>query len=96
MDPGLHRPSPHAFGRAERAGLRGSGSLKLAWNAAEPDEGENKPKTTTRRDLSKRLKLHGIKRQKVPKKQGLKKHQKNHSLACKKSSRISNTKRTLM
>ena len=39
MDPGLHRPSPHAFGRAERAGLRGSGSLKSAWNAAEPDEG---------------------------------------------------------
>ena len=35
-----------------------------------------------------RLKLHGIKRQKVPKIQGLKKHQKNHSLACKKSSRF--------
>ena len=31
-----------------------------------------------------RLKLHGIKRQKVPKIQGLKKHQKNDSLACKK------------
>ena len=35
-----------------------------------------------------RLKLHGMKRQKVPKIQGLKKHQKNHSLACKKSSRF--------
>ena len=35
-----------------------------------------------------RLKLHGIKRQKVPKIHGLKKHQKNHSLACKKSSRF--------
>ena len=34
------------------------------------------------------LKLHGIKRQKVPKIQGLKKHQKNHSLACQKSSRF--------
>ena len=33
-----------------------------------------------------RLKLHGIKRQKAPKIQGLKKHQQNHSLACKKSS----------
>ena len=43
-----------------------------------------------------RLKLHGIKRQKVPKIHGLKKHQKNHSLACKKSSRFRNTKRTLM
>ena len=43
-----------------------------------------------------RLKLHGIKRQKVPKIHGLKKHQKNHSLACKKSSRFWNTKRTLM
>ena len=31
-----------------------------------------------------RLKLYGIKRQKVPKIHGLKKHQKNHSLACKK------------
>ena len=55
MDPGLHRPSPRAFRRAERAGLRGSGSPKSAWNAAEPDEGENKPKTTTREDLSKLL-----------------------------------------
>ena len=55
MYPGLHRPSPHAFGRAERAGLRGSGSLKSAWNAAEPDEVENKPKTTTGEDLSKLL-----------------------------------------
>ena len=36
--------------------------------------------------LLRRLKLHGIKRQKVPKIHGLKKHQKNHSLACKKSS----------
>ena len=35
-----------------------------------------------------RLKLHGIKQQTVPKIQGLKKHQKNHSLACKKSSRF--------
>ena len=35
-----------------------------------------------------RLKLHGIKRQKVPKIQGLKKHQKNHSLACQKSRRF--------
>ena len=43
-----------------------------------------------------RLKLHGIQRQKVPKIHGLKKHQKNHSLACKKSSRFWNTKRTLM
>ena len=43
-----------------------------------------------------RLKLHGRKRQKVPKIHGLKKHQKNHSLACKKSSRFSNTERTLM
>ena len=43
-----------------------------------------------------RLKLHGIKRQKVPKTHGLKKHQKNHSLACKKSGRFWNTKRTLM
>ena len=38
--------------------------------------------------ILRRLKLHGIKRQKVPKIQGLKKHQKNHSLACKKSSRF--------
>ena len=38
--------------------------------------------------MLRRLKLHGIKRQKVPKIQGLKKHQKNHSLACKKSSRF--------
>ena len=43
-----------------------------------------------------RLKLHGIKQQKVPKIHGLKKHLKNHSLACKKSSRFWNTKRTLM
>ena len=35
-----------------------------------------------------RLKLHGRKRQKVSKIQGLNKHQKNHSLACKKSSRF--------
>ena len=42
------------------------------------------------------LKLHAIKRQKVPKRHGLKKHQKNNSLACKKSSRFWNTKRTLM
>ena len=35
-----------------------------------------------------RLKLHGIKRQKVPKIQGLRQHQKNHFLACKKSSRF--------
>ena len=41
-------------------------------------------------------KLHGIKRQKVPKMHGLKNHQKNHSLACKKTSRFWNTKRTLM
>ena len=34
------------------------------------------------------LKLHGIKGQKVPKIQGLKRHQKNNSLACKKSSRF--------
>ena len=40
--------------------------------------------------------LHGRKRQKVPKIHGLKKHQKNHSLACKKSGRFENTKRTLM
>ena len=38
--------------------------------------------------MLRRLKLHGIKRQKVPKIHGLKKHQKNHSLACKKSSRF--------
>ena len=38
--------------------------------------------------LLRRLKLHGIKQQKVPKIHGLKKHQKNHSLACKKSSRF--------
>ena len=47
-------------------------------------------------DLLRRLKLHGIKRQKVPKIYGLKKHQKSHSLACKKSSRFWNTTRTLM
>ena len=35
-----------------------------------------------------RLKLHGTKRQKVPKIHGLKKYQKNHSLVCKKSSRF--------
>ena len=35
-----------------------------------------------------RLKLHGIKREKVPKIHGLKKPQQNHSLACKKSSRF--------
>ena len=46
--------------------------------------------------MLRRLKLHGTKRQKVPKIHGLKKHQKNHSLACKKSSRFWNTKRTLM
>ena len=46
--------------------------------------------------LLRRLKLHGIKRQKVPKIHGLKKHQKNHSLVCKKSSRFWNTKTTLM
>ena len=34
------------------------------------------------------LKLHGIKRQKVPEIQGLKKHRKNHSFACRKSSRF--------
>ena len=33
-----------------------------------------------------RLKLQGTKRQKVPEIQGLRKHQKKHSLACKKSS----------
>ena len=44
----------------------------------------------------KRLKLHGIKRQKVPKIHGLKKHRKNHSLACKKSSHFWNAKRTLI
>ena len=43
-----------------------------------------------------RLKLHGIKRQKVPKIHGLKKNQKNHSLACKKSGRFWSTKRTPM
>ena len=43
-----------------------------------------------------RLKLHGIKRQKVPKIHSLKKHQKNYSLACKKSSSFWNTIRTLM
>ena len=42
--------------------------------------------------LLRRLKLHGIKRQKVPKIHGLKKHQKNHSLACKKSSCFWNCK----
>ena len=43
-----------------------------------------------------RLKLHGTKRQKVPKIHGLEKHQKNHSLACEKSGCFWNTKRTLM
>ena len=38
--------------------------------------------------LLRRLKLHGIKRQKVPKIHVLKIHQKNHSFACKKSSRF--------
>ena len=38
--------------------------------------------------ILRRLKLHGIKPQKVPKVQGLKKRQKNHSLACKKKSRF--------
>ena len=35
-----------------------------------------------------RLKLHGIRRRKVPEVQGLKKHPKSHSLAGKKSSRF--------
>ena len=38
--------------------------------------------------LLRRLKLQGLKRQKVPEIQGLKKNRKNHSLACKKSSRF--------
>ena len=55
MDPGLHRPSPHAFRRAERAELRRSGSLKPAWNAAEPDGGESLPVTITGEEPSSQL-----------------------------------------